>query len=385
MKVLQVSPYFYPYVGGQERYVYELSRKLIEYGHEVTIFTSNFPKGKTFEVIDGIRVRRFRIFGRPLRNPIVPSLLFSIIREIEDFDVIHAHNEHGFSTLICTLVKTVKGKKPLIITCHGQLKFNTALKDFIERMYSRSLGVMIFKSADVIIALSPSDKRYILSFGVNEGKVRVIPNAINLQKLLAFKRSDLALFREIGFEGKRLVLFVGPIIKRKGVDVLLKAIPKVVKEHKDVRFVFTGDGDFKEKAFEIAKRENIEDFICFTGRLTEKELYNIYQLSELIVLPSISEGVPTSILEAFAFSKPVVSTKIPGIYDYFNEVAYLINPGSVDELSSAIITLLEDRKLAKCMGEKGRELISKNFTWDTIVMKILEIYREVLTARSFIQ
>jgi len=151
-----------------------------------------------------------------------------------------------------------------------------------------------------------------------------------------------------------------------------------VKEHRDVRFVFTGDGDFKEKAFEIANHLNVEDFVCFTGRLTEEELYQAYQLSELVVLPSVSEGVPTSILEAFAFFKPVISTKIPGVQDYFGEVAHLVNPRSVGELSSAIITLLDDGKLAKRIGEMGRELVEKYFTWDVVAAKILEVYYNVL-------
>jgi len=385
MRILQVSPYFYPYVGGQERYIYELSKKLTEYGHEVTIFTSNFPKKKAFEEINDIEVHRFEIIGRPLRNPIAASLLFSLIKKIEHFDVIHAHNEHGFTTLLCALVKTLRKKKPLIITCHGQLKFNNMLKDFIERIYSRFLGTVIFKSADAIIALSPSDKRYISSFGVNQSKVKVIPNAIDPLKFPAFQRLNSALLRENGFKGKRLVLSVGPIIKRKGIVTLLAAIPQVVKEHRDVCFVFTGDGDFREKAFEIANHLNVKDFVRFTGRLTEEELYQAYQLSEFVVLPSVSEGVPTSILEAFASFKPVISTRIPGIQDYFGEVAYLVNPRCVGELSSAIIALLDDGKLAKCMGEMGRELVEKHFTWDVVATKIVEIYHEASNSEVFVR
>jgi len=216
MRILQVSPYFYPYVGGQERYVYELSKKLTEYGHEVTIFTSNFPKKKAFEVTNDIEVHRFEIIGRPLRNPIAPGLLFSIIKEMEDFDVVHAHNEHGFTTLLCALVKTVKGKTPLIISCHGQLKFNNLLKDFIEHIYSRFLGTMIFESADAIIALSPSDKRYISSFGINQRKVKVIPNAVDPSKLPAFQRFDSALLRRIGFEWETCSFVCRPDNKKKG-------------------------------------------------------------------------------------------------------------------------------------------------------------------------
>ena len=77
MRILQVSPYFHPYVGGQERYVGNLARALVNRGHVVEVLTSNFPKRKECEVIDGIQIRRFNFLWKPLNNPISPSLLSS--------------------------------------------------------------------------------------------------------------------------------------------------------------------------------------------------------------------------------------------------------------------------------------------------------------------
>jgi len=374
MKILQVSPYFYPFIGGQERCVQSLGRALVKLGHEVVVFTSNFPKGKKYEVIDGIKVYRFDMLSKPLGNPIIPGMLSSLIKKCGEFDVIHVHNEHSFASNICALVKTYF-KMPLIVSCHGQLKFDSSFKDLIERIYSKTVGSLVFKKADRIIALSNLDKEYVSSLGIQPDKISVIPNGVDLSR---YHNPMPLKLRDFDFEGKRVVLFVGPIIRRKGPHILIQAIPKIVKDFPDVVFLFVGEGNFKEEAEKLASILHVEKWTHFTGRISDLKLAQAYRRSDFFVLPSFSEGVPYSILDAYVFSKPVVSTLTPCIAEYLVNNALLIPTGDVDALASAIRLLLTDEKLAKKLSENGRRLVEMRFNWDVVVKRILQVYNEVI-------
>jgi len=350
MRILQVTPYFHPYVGGQERYVRSLSRALVSRGHTVEVFTSNFPKSEESETIDGIQVRRFDFLCRPLNNPISPIILFELIRRHRDFDVIHCHNEHAAMSQYCALTKSYS-KLPLIITCHGQLKFDQPAKDLFERTYSRTLGAMLLKKADKVITISNSDREYIHTFDVPLERIKVIPNGVDVNRYSAQKFEPP---EDMLFEGKRVILFVGPLIKRKGPHVLVQAIPSIVEEDPDLVFVFAGKGDFKEEVERLSQTLKVEKYTRFLGYVPEDQLHYLYKRSEALILPSFSEALAYTILDAFVFSKPVISSLIPCIRDYLGDTALLVQPGDSEALGKAVLRLLSDRKLAA----RGRALAS---------------------------
>ena len=374
MRILQVSPYFHPYVGGQERYVRSLGRALVNRGHVVEVFTSNFPKRKKYEVIDGIQIRRFNFLCRPLNNPITPTLLLHLMRHYKDFDIIHCHNEHAAVSQYCALAKSYS-KIPLIVTCHGQLKFDHFAKDLIERLYSRSLGMRLLRKVDKVITISHSDNKYVHSLGVPIEKIRVIPNGVDLVGY-NFLHNDPP--KRLAFKGKQVVLFVGPLLKRKGPQVLIQAIPLIIEEYPDAVFVFVGGGNYKEEVEKLSRILNVKKYTYFMGYVPEEQLHYLYQRSDICVLPSFSEALSYSVLDAFTFSKPVVSTLIPCIKDYLSESAFLVPPGDFEALASALVRLLNDKKLAKELGARGRRLVETRFRWDIVVDRILQVYYEVL-------
>jgi len=375
MKILQVAPYYYPYIGGQERYVRSLARALAARGHEVKVLTSNFPKSKNREVMDGIEVRRFKPLCKPLNNPISPALFFHIVRECKGFDVIHCHNEHAALSLYSAWAKS-RLKIPLIITCHGQLRFDHPIKDLFERVYSKTIGSMLLKRADKVIVISQSDKKYICSLGVPVENIEVIPNGIDPSYFNDNMRSNVN--EELNFKGKKVILFVGPLIKRKGPQVLVQAIPFVVKEYSNLLFVFVGTGNFKREVEKLSKLLHVENYTKFLGYVPKEKLYSLYKRCEILVLPSFSEALSYTILDAFMFSKPVISTQIPCISDYLSETAILTPPGDYKSLAKAILQLLDEPNMAKEYGRKGRELIETSLRWDLVVDRIEAVYTDVL-------
>lgn len=382
MRILQLVPYFPPYIGGQERYVYNLSKYLVRMDHEVHIITSNFPKSEEQEIMDGITIERHKCLARPFRNPITPTFL-TLGKKIKKFDVVHTHNEHSFAAMVAAYLRR-KTDVPLILTCHGQLIFGSKMTDCFERAYSRIIGRAIFKAADRIISLSSSDLDYISSLGIDPKKISMLPNAIDPGELFkmdsgTFKADNPRNSFLQGLNGKRIIMFVGPVIQRKGVEYLIKSIPKVLRKTGDNSvFVLVGGGDFLNQARQLTTEMQINDHVIFTGRLTEEELIETYRCADLFVLPSLSEGLPTSILEAMYFGLPVVATDIPGVKDHFKDVALLVPPKNEDRLAEAIVKLLDDEELRRRLSKAGEELVKRKYTWDVVAREYEKVYIELL-------
>ena len=167
LKILQIIPYFPPYIGGQERYIYNLCKYLKKKGHEITIATSDYPHGAVNSDENWGRIKRYNCIIRPLRNPITPGML-DLKKEIDDYDLIHTHNEHSFAAIMASHLRAMTDK-PLILTCHGQLRFGDAITDTIERLYSRCIGRKILGRCDAICVNSILDMKYIGSLNPKRG------------------------------------------------------------------------------------------------------------------------------------------------------------------------------------------------------------------------
>ncbi len=347
-------------------------------GHEVHVATANFPQSKSEEIIDGITVTRYKCLARPLRNPIVPDLL-RLSKKIKEFDIVHTHNEHSFAAMVAAYFRR-RTDVPLILTCHGQLIFGSKLSDWIERQYNKTIGRKIFETVDHIITLSSSDRQYVSSFGIDTDKINVLPNAIDLEKLSELNsnfesRDHTAFIQTYGLAGKKVIIFVGQVIQRKGIDYLLKSIPLVrMNTEEDIHLVLVGDGDFLDKTKQLINTLKITDHVTLTGSLSGMELISAYKCADIFVLPSLSEGLPTSILEAMYFGLPVVATDLPGVKDHFKDTALLVPPKNEKRLSDAIIKLINDKDLVGRLSKIGENLIKSRYTWDTIAKAYEPIY-----------
>jgi glycosyltransferase involved in cell wall biosynthesis len=371
LKILQVCPYFYPYLAGQEIFVLELSKQLIKSGHSVTVYTSNHSYLPVYEKIQEIDVFRFKMIFNPLNNPICPGF-FNIYKKIRDFDIIHVHNEHSFVTLITYLINLFL-KKPIVLTCHGQLRFDNYWKDLFEKIYSRTVGKFIFDNIDKVAALSDSDKKYLISIGVDPVKIVIIPNAINHEYL-----DNISYNKKMQEKNdEKILLYVGVLIKRKGVEYLIRSIPDIIK-HNRVSCIIVGKGDYREQLETLVDKLNLADNIIFKGSVSTEELYFYYNTADIFVLPSVSEGLPTTILEAMYFGLPVVTTDIPGIRDHFSDSAILVPPKNEKELANAIIRVLNDLPLRESLSGRGKELVREKYTWDKVSNAYINIYHELL-------
>jgi len=174
-------------------------------------------------------------------------------------------------------------------------------------------------------------------------------------------------------------MFVGRINQRKGVDYLIDAIPKVLQNVKNIRFLLVGSGNtvfYKQRARELG----IEKYINFVGHVSHKEVSKYYASADIFILPSLYEGMPFVVLEAMAAGKPVISTNITGIPDIINNghTGFLIDPKDVKAIVNRIIILAKNEKLRENLGNNGREHIKKFFNIETVAKQLLSVFEQAI-------
>jgi len=393
LNVCFVSPEYFPISGGTGAYVYYLSRKLQKLGHSVHVVARHSVDST--EIVDGVNVNYVKGVG----NPITRYWRFarSASKKLEElnkkfgFDVIHANLPlvpsfaipgDSAKALVSTVHSTWKGEAEVIRQgSRRSLNPNENLMlrfNFLLRSYEKKL----MKRSDALIAVSKYTTEELTElYGIGEEKLHVIYNGVDVHKFKP-KRGKAGLRREFGLEEEqKIVLFVGRLYYRKGLEILLRSIPPILQEFEDVKFAISGKGyKKKEELRKLAKKLEIEESVTFLGYIPDEKLPDLYAASDIFVLPALYENFPFAILEAQATGLPVISTKVGGIPEFLtdNENGFLVDPGDSTQLTQRILTLLQDPNLAKELGRRGRNFIEEKFAWSLITSQVIDLYHKIL-------
>ncbi|HWR25746.1 MAG TPA: glycosyltransferase [Methanosarcina sp.] len=288
-------------------------------------------------------------------------------------NLIHAHFSYPDGYGMIKLAK--KWKIPLVISALGTIERKVAYEG--SRTSKQIIEALNF--ADKILSVSEDLKLHITNLGISEDKVSVVPNGVDVEKFKPFGKTHARNLLNLP-QNKNIVLFVGALRKIKGVDYLIEAAKDFVD--KNTRLFLVGRDDGLRKNLEKRAEElNISDFIKFTGPVNHENIPLWISASDILVLPSLSEGRPNVVLEAFACQIPVVATDVGGIPELMvdGETGYLVPAKNPSELSEKINKLLEDEHKRKKMGEFGRQsIIQRGLTWEAHAKKTVNIYSEVL-------
>lgn len=375
IKLMVITPRFYPKIGGLENYAFNLSKGLMkDYNYEIIIVTSNH-KSKEYkeETIKGMKIYRLPYQFKVSNTPISFKWKKQIkeIIEKEKPDVINAHTPVPFiSDVACRVA--YKKEIPFILNYHNDLIKNNLLLNLICKSYYLFMGNRTLNQSIRLIALSEYYSKNSSYLKKRQNKIVIISPGVNFPNNSNFKKI------------KNRILFVGQLDKthhHKGLDYLIEAI-KIVKEKiKDVKLNIIGNGDniqkYKNQVIQLA----LIDWIKFLGKLSDKELSKQYEQAEIIVLPSYnsSEGFGMVLIEGMAHKCVAIGTKVGGIpYVINNRDGLLVPPKNSQALADAIIKILKNPKLAKQMGEQGYRKVKENFTWDTSTEKMNKLIKELL-------
>jgi len=379
MNILQVAPYFPPYQGGQERHVERLTSHLRDDGHTVKILTSDYPPEITKSENHSDMVR-LPVRQRFLRNPIVSPDREKIVELLTWADIAHTHNEHAFISNIVALMN-YRVDTPMVLTCHGRLAFGSSAANLLEQVYNRTVGAATLRAMDRVIALSKSDKEYLNSLGVPTGRIDVVPNAIEPPEsptdavVTEFqKRADI--------HDRDVILFVGPIVKRKSPETLLRAMPHILETHPDTVAMFVGKGDHLDALKNQAASLGLEETVRFTGYLPREKLHAAYRAGSVLAVSSVSEGLPTTIMEGMIHQLPVVATNLGPIRDWFDQHALLVE-SEPEAFAGAIRLLLSHEQMAAQLGAESAELVRSRLTWDRVASEVNRVYERIVPKRTY--
>ncbi len=375
LKVCMIIEAWFPLIGGGQIHTLELSNRLTkEHGCDVDIITraikgENCNKSTFGEKLnDNIKLHRVyptlaygNLFGRLW---FILSSFFFLLRN--NYDIIHVH---GVLPIIPVKLANMFKRKRIVLTIHGtrlgveRRDIRGKLRNMIERKLTCGL---IF---DGIITTS---RDFLVNKNVNKN-IHVIPNGVDINKFDSVS---------VGKNKKFKIIYVGRFDKIKGVDFLIKGFKDALKIYSDMELHLVGYG-FDENALKkLVEKLNLQNNVFFRGKITGIELIKEYKSSHLFILPSLSEGQPLTLLEAWAAKLPVIVTSVGANIDIVNEEnGFMIPPKSSESIANAIINAREKENL-QMIGINGYELVKKEFTWDNTTKKVYRVYKNITITKA---
>jgi glycosyltransferase involved in cell wall biosynthesis len=330
-------------------------------------------------IFDGIEVYYPRYFVLPrsfLFEFSGESMYLCIAKKIANihknfsFDIIHSHVliPDGYAGML--LAK--KYKKPLITTVHG-LDFQYTL--FKNGKFKKKIEDVVNYSEKTFVVSNKLKKIAEDNLGVSANKIEVLSNGID-EKLL--ENISCELFAKNQKKGK-LILSISNLIKTKGVDFNILSFFKLSEKNKDISYLIIGDGPERKKLEVLVRKLNLADRIHFLGELPHWEAMEQLARCDIFCLPSWQEGFGVVYLEAMAFGKPVIACRGEGIDGVIvdGENGFLAKPRDIDDLTKKLDYLILNPMKALLVGKNGRRLIVEKYTWNKIVGRMIEVYREV--------
>ena len=382
--------------------VYYLSKSLVRKGHDVTVLERRWENLMSSEIDEGVNfVRMTMRIGSSIPYAEIPYKMLknpaSIIKFVSDrtefairthvflkknaFDVVHVHLP--FSA--CILVN-LNGhiKEKIIYTAHvgeekKRFKLNSG-KGTLPLLGGFSPDLYLIRKVRKSIVLNQPIKERLIAMGIEKEKLDVIPNGMELKELNIHK-DELDRVRNRYALNKITVMFAGHIVQRKGVHYLVKAA-KILHDNMDVLFLIVGNQninkEFTMQIKEYVRRHGLTN-VHLAGFIPYEDLRVLYSACDIFVLPSFEEGDPMALKEALASGKPLIGTKVGGvpiqIKDGWN--GFIIEPGNEKQLVEKISYLIDNEEERMRMGKNSRRLAEKEFSWEKIVEKYLNVYEQV--------
>lgn len=348
---LEVSSFLVPYLGTEEY------QKFTDYAiHDRTdvdesVFTSKYEFSGKYGKNLLEEVSRYALTGA------------QIARDRDDFDVIHAHDWLSFPAGIAA--KEISGK-PLIAHVHAT-EYDRSGESVNQPVYEIERAGM--HAADHVLAVSQLTKNTIVKkYGVPAHKVSVLHNAVLDASIIKSKYDKTV--------PEKIVTFLGRITFQKGPEYFVEAAKKVLDRDPNVRFVMAGSGDLLNRMIDRVAELRISTKFHFTGFLKGDDVDHMYAISDVYVMPSVSEPFGISPLEAVRHNTPVIISKQSGVAEVLIN-AIKIDFWDIDSMADAIFALLHYQGISKMFKELGSEEL-KRLKWEHVAEKLVTIYETKL-------
>lgn len=376
-------------IGGLARVVAELSKQMARAGWEVEVVTADHPGTLEHEVADGVHIHRVKTQTDPTPDFLtwVHRLNFGLLQYAlklhskRPFSIVHAHDwmvaDAGW------VMKTGMGL-PLIATMHatesGRMHgLHSDLQCYIHQMEWR----LTFEAWEVIVNSQHMHHELMHLFALPANKIVVIPNGTD-PDLFDFAFDPKPLRSHFAAEYEKIVLFVGRLVREKGVQVLLDAAPKILAGCPNTRFVVIGTGYYLEDLRRQANYLGINDRVNFVGYVKDDDLLRMFKIADVVCIPSLYEPFGIVALEGMAARVPVVTSDAGGLTDFVEHYATGITTyaGDSGSLTWGILEVLRNPELAERLRADAYAKVRNIYNWKVIAKRTLELYEKVLAEAS---
>ena len=368
----------------------EIARNLSKLGHEVHVMTYVGTK------LEGTVAHPMKA-----KEEYKISFVFKIMHLINILKVIHAHNFDILYTrnvsfgLLGFFVKKMITKSKLVLELNGLFledwKFEK--KVYGERSLFKSMKMVIMdheeifaaKKADAVIPVTEGIKDILIKRGVDEHKITAIPNGANADLFRPINNpvatNELRCKHNVD-ENAPIVMFVGSLVPYQGVEYLIQSAPLILKKVANTMFLIIGDGRVKNELMNLVKKIGLSDKFVFIREVPYEEVPLYINMADVCMVPKKPLGYgysPLKLYEYMACGKPVIASDIEGfeILEKYN-AGIILNPEDPEELSNAIIKLLQNKQLREQMGTNGRELVVGEYSWESAAKKTVEVLEKTV-------
>ena len=353
---------------GAENMLVTLAQKLCQVGCRCVVAVFFDPSAIQPEVAErasqrGLTVEMVKCQGK-LDWSTVRQLRMLLVRH--NVDIV---NPHGYKADLYAYAAFRPTRKALVATVH-----NWPSRRLSMRAYAL-LDRIVLRRFDKVIGVSEVPTNILRRSRIAADKIATIPNGVDAER---FDPAVPSLRKEMAADGGTLVGFVGRLVPEKGGEVLLRAAQQVLVVHPRIKFVFVGEGPSRKRWEALATQLGIAKQVVFVG--ARDDMPGVYSSLDLVVLPSYIESMPMCLLEAMAAGKPVVATRVGAVPQLVasDQIGLLVEPGSVDALSTGIRRVLEDHELALRLGNNARQHVARNFSAQSMAKNYVWHFNHVL-------
>ncbi|MBB1158007.1 MULTISPECIES: glycosyltransferase family 4 protein [Amycolatopsis] len=360
-RIVQITPYYPPHLGGMEAVVQQLARHQARQ-HDVTVLTTTVgardsPRRELVHGVTTVRTPALDIAHTPVSPGLVPALL-----RTPKTSVWHLHAAHAVLPEQVALAAAAR-RQPFLLHFHLDVDQSGKLGWLLPH-YKRHVFSRVLRAAAGVLVLTEAQREFVrTAYRADPARIFAVPNGVSGEFFLPPRARREPVLR---------LLFVGRLSPQKNLSRLLHALTRV---RQPVVLDVVGDGEQRERLEETAQQQGIPD-VRFHGRLHGASLLHRYERADLFVLPSDREGMSLAALEAMAAGLPVLATDVPGNTELLHGIGALA-PADPAALAAAIDEFATDedfrRRTAAASARAAREL-----TWAAVAAQVEDVYAEVL-------
>ncbi len=379
MRILNICAYTWA-IGGPARIIYDHTTEVLKYGHSVDILSPMTPGEKSYPVPEGARLiecARTTPISNYYREFSIDMYQY-LKKHINEYDVIHMHGIWHFGSLAPFILPH---KGVLVVTIHGLLdrwavEHSKWKKQLVTLLYQKKL----LGQADLIQINNTDEEEDVIRYlGYRPKNLVIIPNGMKVSEYTNLPPKGIFRAKHHLSPDQKVVLFMGRLNIKKGLDLLLPAFLKIHKLVPEAILILAGPDDGYQKDTEdFIKANHLEDRIKLVGMLTDTDKKEALADAHLFALPSYSEGFSIAVLEAMTSGVPALVSDRVGFGDYIkrNNAAYL-TPLNPDSVADGLLKILQDPAYATMISNNAYKMVTENFDIKVVANQLLEEYKKV--------